>query len=1462
MLKRRTFKTILAFACIMTLLVPYFTTVYGALKQTDTDAKLTVMMLHEGGEESSESLPNEYVNAYDTTAYKYTLADTTVFKIVEDGDTTYADALYCLDGEKSFPGILNNTQVGIDFKNVGDLFDGQDPEVEGLGYTTQNYKAILWIVNNMYLRKQTPELKDQFLTKVFKNLINDGTSLDEIKAVLTDDDIEVAQQWAIWNFSNGNVEKYRSFPAVQLFDPASDRTGNYAVVTGNADRQVYAKAVYDYLVSAALHGDDEAALTYPSIENRNLVATIDSGYYKVGPFKVRSGTVDSSDYKLELTDKDGNVIVRSKYEILIEGKDTFESQDVLVNQIFDTNYYIYLPIENNRITGLKLKLSYSEYETKASLWTAQENVYQPIALITREKEDIEDEVSVNIEPKNYDLALRKYIVKVGDKNVNRAPTVDVKPLKDGETTADYKHVKEPIEIKPGDRIIYEISVYNEGDVDAKALRIVDYLPAGLVLTENSDVNEQYGWAKDNDLSGEDYTAVVTNALSNSTIRAFDKENGTTLDSKSVRIECTVADGVSSGKVLTNVAEILEDNIAKDRDSDEGSINYDVIEDDYTGNKDNKTDLSDENYHYKGTQDDDDFEKLVVEGGTFDLALQKFITKVNKVAVNPSREPKVDVSKLKDGSSKNATYTTVKTPVTVEQGDIITYKIRVYNEGEISGYAEEVKDYIPKGLGFLVNYTDNLDNYWSLTDDVKTLKLEAINNAIDNLSLDDFTGETDLKNVTVVYDSPIVSSKLKSSDNDTKNLIDGFDPKRDTALDFKDIQVTCVVVDAQAANNNFKNIAEISKHSDENRDTNVIDRDSTPDTVKPEDYPGADKNQDDHDYEVVNTEEPKKFDLSLEKVISKLNDKSIDRNLSVSLENGKLKFTHKETALPVANGDLVTYQILVFNEGEVAGYAQEIKDNIPEGLEFVKDNAVNKQYGWKMYDKNGKETQDVNQAVTIKTDYLSKEKSENNLIKAFNDPSITTNFDGVGKLDYKFVEVVFKVNTKADNKTDLINIAEISDDADENGNPVDDVDSTPNNNKDGEDDQDKEKVRLQEFDLSLKKFITAVNDKAITDREPKLSKDGSGKIVYATNKEPVQVENNNLITYTIRVYNEGDMAGYAKEVSDNVPEGLEFVADNNTNKEFRWKMYDESGKETNDPSKAKTVKTDYLSKDVNANKVLPAYDARADLSDKNPAHQDLKIVFKVVESKVKDSSRELINIAEITDDTDENGNPVDDVDSTPGNNKDGEDDIDKEKVYVKYFDLSLTKDLVKVIVTEDGKTREVAATNQLMKVEINRRKISTTVVKFVYRITVKNEGQIAGYAKEIKDYIPDGLEFIQEDNQQWQKESDTVVKTRALENTLLQPGATASVDITLKWKNAENNMGQKVNIAEITEDYNDSGTPDIDSTPNNRVMTEDDIDDAPVILSISTGAEPVYIVLTTTVLAILATGIILIKKFVL
>ena len=169
---------------------------------------------------------------------------------------------------------------------------------------------------------------------------------------------------------------------------------------------------------------------------------------------------------------------------------------------------------------------------------------------------------------------------------------------------------------------------------------------------------------------------------------------------------------------------------------------------------------------------------------------------------------------------------------------------------------------------------------------------------------------------------------------------------------------------------------------------------------------------------------------------------------------------------------------------------------------------------------------------------------------------------------------------------------------------------------------------------------------------------------------------------------------------------------------------------------------------------------------------------------------------------------------------------------------------------------------VVKVELYRKDINKVTVKFRYKIRITNEGDIAGYAKEITDYVPEGLKFVAEDNPEWTDKGNNVITTRALENTLLQPGESAEVEVLLTWINGQDNMGLKTNIAEISEDYNDKGVPDRDSTPNNKKEGEDDIDDAPVLLSVETGTAQTYVILGLTILVTVAGGVFLIKKYVL
>ena len=1068
--------------------------------------------------------------------------------------------------------------------------------------------------------------------------------------------------------------------------------------------------------------------------------------------------------------------------------------------------------------------------------------------------------------KAFDLALRKYITSITDVNGNtkqvesRVPQIGTWKYDKNTSNNEYQtlqktHRKDALEVEVGDTVLYTITVYNEGEVDGYASKVTDYLPEGLTLKANSSVNTENGWTNP---SGDGKT-IVTSVLADKLLNAYGGQTTT----RSIQVECVVtAEYGLESKNLRNIAEITEHkdkngNTITDRDSQPGNVNRNPY------SPTNPTDG-------RGEQDDDDFEDLVLPAKVFDLALRKFITDVNDRPLTDNgkyiKEPVIDASKLNtidDNGNEvtTATYKHQKAPVGVSVGDEVIYTIRVYNEGGMDGYVTEITDHLPSGLEF-VNDEFNARYGWEANG--KTIK-------------------TTITSPNTTYSASRDVIYAERSNTDDKVLLKAFNGE---SLDSIEVKIKCKVLATNELYNVITNIADITGMADSSKNPVTQDRDSEvnnvvlPTTEKEwSDYKANNKSvltdsdwhykgqQDDDDFDKLILQE---FDLALRKFITGVNETKVTNRIprftTNKDENGNYIYEHTKEPILVETTDLVEYTIRIFNEGDIDGYAKEIKDDIPDGLEFVPSESLNEEYRWKMLDKDGNETDDAKKAKYIVTDYLSKEQElatgRENLLTAFD-------ISAMSEPNHKDVKAIFKVIAPNSHEGIITNTAEISDDSDENGNPITDRDSTPNNDNPKEDDIDVEHIKLAYFDLALRKFITAVNTTEVTNRYPVFKITEDGKYVYEHTKEPVDVENGNIVTYTIRVYNEGTMNGFAKQVKDDLPEGILYLPDNETNKEYRWVMLDKEGEVTTDVSKAVSISTDYLSKEqqdeTGRDNLLKAFDSK---TMQEPDHRDLKIAFKVTEPNTSD--RIIINKAQISDDSDEKGNEVIDKDSTPDKWIEGEDDQDIEKIKVKYFDLALRKWVTQAIVIENGKqtvtnTGHKAEDNpeKVVKVEIAKGKLNKVVVKFKYSIRVTNEGQIAGYATEISDYIPEGLKFVAADNPDW-KEADGKIITTKLANKLLKPGESAEVEVLLTWINGANNMGQKINVAEISKDKNDSNTPDIDSVPNNKKPGEDDIDDAPVMLATKTGEliNTQYLLIGTMSFAILAGGVIFIKKYIL
>ena len=198
---------------------------------------------------------------------------------------------------------------------------------------------------------------------------------------------------------------------------------------------------------------------------------------------------------------------------------------------------------------------------------------------------------------------------------------------------------------------------------------------------------------------------------------------------------------------------------------------------------------------------------------------------------------------------------------------------------------------------------------------------------------------------------------------------------------------------------------------------------------------------------------------------------------------------------------------------------------------------------------------------------------------------------------------------------------------------------------------------------------------------------------------------------------------------------------------------------------------------------------------------------------------------------------------------------------KNFDLSLNKKVKQISMANTKKIKTTKYNTQLAKIDLDYKYINNTKVAVEYEITVTNEGEIPGYASKIVDYLPEGFDFSAELNKDWYT-SNKNIETRALADTVINPGESQTVTLVLTKSMNENGNGIYCNTAEIAEDYNEYGQADSDSTPGNNKEGEDDQSSANVILGLKTGGPVTYITLTLSIMALICVAAYEINKRVL
>jgi len=366
-----------------------------------------------------------------------------------------------------------------------------------------------------------------------------------------------------------------------------------------------------------------------------------------------------------------------------------------------------------------------------------------------------------------------------------------------------------------------------------------------------------------------------------------------------------------------------------------------------------------------------------------------------------------------------------------------------------------------------------------------------------------------------------------------------------------------------------------------------------------------------------------------------------------------------------------------------------------------------------------------------------------------------------------IQVTFRVNTGVTGQ--VINRAEISDADDAAGADAIDIDSTPNddvnddnggvvntaddNNTSGNGTLGEDEDDADPEDIFVETFDIALR-----------------KTLNTTLSESPLVQNRTVV-FDIEVFNQGTVNATGIQIADYIPAELTL----------------------NDPAWSAAGGIATYSSSLN---ILAG------------GSETITIAFTINEGVTGTVS----NFAEVAAANDGDGDPANDIDSTPNSNNtdDGtpvndeinngggdEDDHDIETFTVETFDLALRKTTLETDVVIAGED-------------------------ILFTIEIFNQGTIAATNVGVIDYIPAGFVLSPNDTNGWASAGGNNVSLTI--NETIAPGTSVTRDIVLM-VNTDISAGTYINTSEITgaTDTDGDAADDIDSTPNTNPSDDNLVD---------------------------------------
>ena len=341
------------------------------------------------------------------SGYGYKALEKNVWKIVEtdsNGTGNTYKTIYCLKGGPGFNGAFSGANDTSPVRHYTQYFDMKNPSSITSDYTdaipainSTTYKSLVWLLDNVYVAPLTvsdAEQATEYREELLKLAGISGSSI-------TDDDIDVVQQLAVWYFTNNaendpyKVSENNGTYNFELLVNAKYQNASYNALSaeqgeGAVDgyaRSEDCKLLFKYLVDTAKSkGEDssykisnlEATKPYQLDKTLKVEHKTVGNNYVIGPFKINkisdtAGTLTAKFYN-------GNTEIMNPTMQDVNGKTIATIEDTVGKE-----FYISIPTSID-IENIKLEISGSYFNTSINYWAvlkSNQNDDQPVVEVER-----------------------------------------------------------------------------------------------------------------------------------------------------------------------------------------------------------------------------------------------------------------------------------------------------------------------------------------------------------------------------------------------------------------------------------------------------------------------------------------------------------------------------------------------------------------------------------------------------------------------------------------------------------------------------------------------------------------------------------------------------------------------------------------------------------------------------------------------------------------------------------------------------------------------------------------------------------------------------------------------------------------------------------------------------------------------------------------------------------------------